>query len=131
MPFVKCLSGFAEVPYQVPPWSLPVAKRMAKNKPKEAYLVPAPKARLYPKVLIVKCLPGGAEGPYQGQPLSPRKSFKRTYLVPGWKARLSARHVWKMQNFAKVITSHDVLEPLKQALLASRDANISGPKFAA
>ena len=76
MPFVKCLAGFAEVPYQVPPWSLPVAPRMPKNKPKEAYLVPAPKARLYPKVLIVKCLPGGAEGPYQGPPLSPRKSFK-------------------------------------------------------
>ena len=97
MPFVECLSGFAEVPYQVPPWSLPVAPRMPKNKPKEAYLVPAPKARLYPKVLIAKCLPGGAEGPYQGQPLSPRKVLK-TYLVPGWKARLSARHVWKMQN---------------------------------
>ena len=66
MPFVKCPSGFAEVPYQVPPWSLPVAPRMPKIKPKEAYLVPAPKARLYPKVLIAKCLPGGAEGPYQG-----------------------------------------------------------------
>ena len=80
MPFVKCLSGFAEVPYQVPPWSLPVAPRMPKNRPREAYLVPAPKARLYPKVLIAKCLPGGAEGPYQGQPISPRKSFKN---VPG------------------------------------------------
>ena len=100
MPFAKCLSGFAEVPYQVPPWSLPVAPRMPKNKPKEAYLVPAPKARLYPKVLIAKCLQGGAEGPYQGQPLSPRKSLK-TYLVPGWKARLSARHVWKMQTLPR------------------------------
>ena len=69
MPFVKCLLGFAEVPYQVPPWSLHVAK----NKPKEAYLVRALKARLYPKVLIAKCLPGGAEGPCQGQPLSPPK----------------------------------------------------------
>ena len=76
MPFMKCLSGFAEVPYQVPPWSLPVAARMPKNKPKEAYLVPASKARLYPKVLIAKCLLRGAEGPYQGQPLSPRKCFK-------------------------------------------------------
>ena len=74
MPFVKCFSGFVEVPYQVPPWSLPVAPRMPKNKPKEAHLVPAPKARLYPKVLIAKCLPWGAEGPCQGQPLSPRKS---------------------------------------------------------
>ena len=76
MPFVKCLSGFAEVPYQVPPWSLPVAPRMPKIKPKEAYLVQAPKARFYPKVLIAKCLPGRAEGPYQGQPLSHRKCFK-------------------------------------------------------
>ena len=76
MPFVKCLSGFAEVPYQVPPWSLPDAPRMPKNKSKEAYLVPAPKARLYRKVLVAKCLPGGAEGPHQGQSLSPRKSFK-------------------------------------------------------
>ena len=49
---------------------------MPKNKPKEAYLVPAPKARLHPKVIIAKCLPGGAEGPYQGQPLSPQKRFK-------------------------------------------------------
>ena len=76
MPFVKCLSGFAEVPYQVPPWSLPDAPRMPKNKSKEAYLVPAPKARLYHKVLVAQCLPGSAEGPYQGQPLSGRKSFK-------------------------------------------------------
>ena len=80
MPFVKCLSGFAEVPYQVPLWSLPVAPKMPKNKPKEAYLVPAPKARLYPRVLIGKCLRVGAEGPYQGPPLSPRKSLKN---VPG------------------------------------------------
>ena len=76
MPFVKSLSGFAEVPYQVPPWSLPVAPRMPQNKPREVYLVPDTKPRLYPKVLIAKCLPAGAEGPYQGQPLSPRKCFK-------------------------------------------------------
>ena len=93
MPFVKCLPGFAEVPYQVPPWSLPVAPRMPKNRPKEAYLVPAAKARLYPKVLIAKCLPGGAEGPYQGQPLSPRKCFKNVLSTRlegtfGCKARL-------------------------------------------
>ena len=96
MPFVKCLLGFAEVPYQVPPWSLPVAPRMPKNKPKEAYLVPAPKARLYPKVLIAKCLPGGAEGPYQGQPLSPRKvkTKKRTWYQVG-------RHVWVQGTFGK------------------------------
>ena len=52
MPFVKCLSGLAEVPYQVPPWSLPDAPRTPKNKSKEAHLVPAPKARLYRKVLV-------------------------------------------------------------------------------
>ena len=64
--------GATLVPPRCPknaPWSLPVAPRMPKNKSKEAYLVPAPKARLYPKVLIAKCLAGGAEGPYQGQPL--------------------------------------------------------------
>ena len=82
MPFVKCLAGFAEVPYlaevpyQVPPWSLPDAPRMPKNKSKEACRVPPPKARLYRKVLIEKCLPGCAEGPYQGPPLFPRKCFK-------------------------------------------------------
>ena len=42
-----------------------------------AYLVPAPKARLYRKVLVAKCLPGWAEGPYQGQLLSPRKCSKK------------------------------------------------------
>ena len=61
MPFVKCLSGLAEVLYQVPPWSLPDAPRMPKIKPKEAYLVPALKARLYRKVLVAKCLSGCAE----------------------------------------------------------------------
>ena len=49
MPFVKCLSGFAKVPYQVPPWSLPNAPRMPQN----------------------KCFPGCAERPCQGQPLFP------------------------------------------------------------
>ena len=68
---MKCLSGFAEVPYQVPPWSLPDAPRMPKNKSKEASLVPALKARLYRQVLVAKCLPGGAEGPYQA--ISPPK----------------------------------------------------------
>ena len=34
--------------------------------------IPAPKARLYRKVLVAKCLPGCAEGPCQGRPLSPR-----------------------------------------------------------
>ena len=77
MPFVKCLSGFAEVPYQVLLWSLPDAPRMPQNKSKEARLVPAPTARLYRKVLVAKCLPRGAEGPYQGQPLSPRKCLKK------------------------------------------------------
>ena len=76
IPFVKCVSGFAEVPYQVPTWTLPDAPRMPKNQSKEAYLVPAPKARLHRKVLVAKCLPGCAEGPCQGQPLSPRKCFK-------------------------------------------------------
>ena len=28
----------------------------------------------------------------------PPKMLLKTYLVPGWKAPLSARHVWKMQN---------------------------------
>ena len=63
---------------------------MLKNKSKEAYLVPAPKARLCRKVLVAKCLPGCAEGPYQGQPL-PLENALKTYLVPGWKARLSRR----------------------------------------
>ena len=49
---------------------------MPQNKFKEAYLVPALKARVYRKVLVAKCLPGCVEGPYQGQPLSPRKCFK-------------------------------------------------------
>ena len=35
MPFVKCLSGFSEVPYQVPPWSLPDAPRIPTNKLKD------------------------------------------------------------------------------------------------
>ena len=52
LPFVKCLSGFAEVPYQVPPWSLLDAPRMPKNKSKEAYLVRALKVHLYRKVLV-------------------------------------------------------------------------------
>ena len=73
MPFVKCLSGFAEVPYQVPPWPLPDASRMPKNKSKEAYLVPVPKACRYCKVLVVKCFAGCAEGPCQGQPHLPSK----------------------------------------------------------
>ena len=30
----------------------------------------------------------------------PPEKVKKTYLVPGWKARLSARHVWKMQRKA-------------------------------
>ena len=68
------------------------------NKSKEEYLVPAPKARLYRKVLIEKCLPGCAEGPYQGQPLVPPKMLLKTYLVPGGNTRLSARHVWTMQT---------------------------------
>ena len=110
MPFVKCLSGLAEVPYQVPPWSLPVAPRMPKNKPKEAYLVPAPKARLYPKVLIAKCLPGGAEDRTRDSHFPPEKVLK-TYLVPGWKARLSARHVWKMQIDA-ICYQHSLLTKL-------------------
>ena len=67
-PFPSSNSGFAEVPYQVPPWSLPDALRMPKNKSKEACLVPAPKARLYRKVLVAKCFPGCAEGPCLGQP---------------------------------------------------------------
>ena len=82
MPFVKCLSGFAEVPYQVPPWSLPVAPRMPKNKPKEAYLVPAPKARLYPIRFLLRSASHGVQrdrtrdSPFP----SPRKRFKN---VPG------------------------------------------------
>ena len=80
MPFLKCLSGFAEVPEGATlvagPSPMPQGPRMPNNKSKEARLVPAPKARLYRKVLVAKCLPGGAEGPYQGQPLSPRKCFK-------------------------------------------------------
>ena len=39
-------------------------------------MVPAPKARLYRKVLVEKCPPGCAEGPCQGQPRFPRKCFK-------------------------------------------------------
>ena len=78
MPFREVPFGFRRGTVPGPGATLlPVAPRMPKNKPKEAYLVPAPKARLYPKVLIAKCLPGGAEGPYQGQPLSPRKNFKK------------------------------------------------------
>ena len=135
MPFVKCLSGFAEVPYQVPPWSLPVAPRMPKNKPKEEYLVPAPKARLYPKVLIAKCLLGGAEGPYQGQPLCLRKCFKNvlgTRLEGTFecKARLENADLSSRtrpspdaisfgptipRKTPDMITSHGRLEPLKQA----------------
>ena len=98
MPFVKCLSGFAKVPYQVPPWSLPDAPGMLKNKSKEAYLAPAPKARLYRKVLVAKCHPGCAEGPYQGQLLSPPEYALKAYFVPGWKASSSARHVWKCRG---------------------------------
>ena len=94
---MRCLSGFAEVPSQVPPWSLPDAPRVPKNKSKEACLVPAPKARWYCKVLAVKGFPVGAVGPYQGQPLSPRKIVFKTHLVPGGKARLSGRNVWRMQ----------------------------------
>ena len=113
MPFVKCLAGFEEVPYQVPPWYLPNASRMPKNKSKEAYLLPAPKARLYRKVLMEKCLPGCADGPCQDSPFSPENALK-TYLAPGWKARLSTRHVWKMQiefslvpqNKAKIAVYH-------------------------
>ena len=76
MPFVKCLSGFAELWYQVPPWyGTSCPKNAPQKKSKEACLVPAPKARLYRKVLVAKCLPGCAEGPCQGQPLSPRKCF--------------------------------------------------------
>ena len=86
MPFVKCLSGLAEVPYQVPPWSFPDAPRMPKNKSKEAHLLLAPKARLYRKFLVAKCFPGCAEGPCQrDSPFPPRKCFKNWYLVPGWK----------------------------------------------
>ena len=82
MPFVKCLPGFAEVPYQVPPWSLHVAPRMPKNKPKEAYLVPAPKARLYPKRLIRSyCevpprLQGVQRDRTRDSPLSPENALK-------------------------------------------------------
>ena len=34
-------------------------------------------------------------------PFPPEIVFK-TYLVPGWKARLSARHVWKMQIYVYI-----------------------------
>ena len=75
----------------------PRCPRMPKNNFKEACPVPAPKARWYCKLLAVKCFPGCARGQYLGQPLSPQKWFEN--LVPGAKARLSGRHVWKMQIF--------------------------------
>ena len=122
MPFVECLSGLAEVPYQMPPWSLPrreyhqscsqpgfraekkgaisehflfiflwlgqkrsgqkkraqpwyahksgkcPGQRTPKNKSKEAYLAPAPKARWYCKFLAVKCFPWCAEGRTRDSP---------------------------------------------------------------
>ena len=37
-------------------------------------------------------------------PFLPENALK-TYLVPGWKARLSARHVWKMQKVAVVVVA--------------------------
>ena len=75
--YMKCV---AEVPYQVPPLSLPDAPRMPKSKSKEAYLVPASKARRYCKVLAVKCFSGCALVLCQGQPHVPSEIVKD---VPG------------------------------------------------
>ena len=52
------------------PSPLPDCPRMLPKKSNEAYLVRAPKARLYRKVLVAKCFEGCAEGPYQGKALS-------------------------------------------------------------
>ena len=92
MPFVKCLSGFGHRT-RCHSGPSPMPQECPQKKSKEACLVPAPKARLYRKVLVAKYLPGGAEGPYQGQLLSPRKCLKnvlgtRFQGTFGCKARL-------------------------------------------
>ena len=173
MPFVKCLSGFAEVPYQVPPWSLPVAPSRSRflgrgcdealfsekkgvfsekgggnsvnegfgkdfyrkgnsvkrfgpfteppdsENRKVAVLIPFPKISSYqecPKInpkkrtwyqprrhvcILRFLLRSASQGVHRDRtkdsPFPPESAFK-TYLVPGWTARLSARHVWIMQN---------------------------------
>ena len=68
MPFVKCLSGFAEVPYQVSPWSLPDAPRMA------TWYQPRRHVRIV-RFLLRSAFQGGAD------------------LVPGWKARFKHKQI--------------------------------------
>ena len=77
MSFMKCLLGFAEVPYQVPFWSLPDAPRMPKHKSREAYLVAAPKTRLYRKVLVAKCLQGVQRDRARDSPFPPENALKK------------------------------------------------------
>ena len=103
MPFVKCLSGFAEVSYQVPPWSLPDAPRMPRNKSQKLYLVQAPKARFLfvSQGSCCEVPPRVCRGTVPGTAPFPPEHALKTYLVPGWKARLSARHVWKTQTPAQ------------------------------
>ena len=87
LPFVKFLSGFAEVPYQVPPWSLPDAPKNAQTMSKEAYLVPTPKARLYRRVRVANFANPPASYRSLSGPLGPKsqKGLKKVSrpLAPG------------------------------------------------
>ena len=50
--------------------------------------------------------PRGCRGTVPGTAPFPPENALKTYLVPGWKARLSARHVWKMQIVARQAARH-------------------------
>ena len=128
---------------------LPMPKN-AQHISKEAYLVPAPKARLYRKVLAAKCLPWCAEGLYQGKPLSPRKSLKNVlgtrlegtfeckahlenaelvvtrspFYHPQTSLRLALRHSLPVQR--QILRTGHVLEKIVQNLCAGHSRQVPG-----
>ena len=57
---------------------------MPKTKSKEAYLVPAPKARWFCKVLAVKCFLECAEGPYHSTEKSDTQMISAKVQISGY-----------------------------------------------
>ena len=106
------------------------APRMPKNKSKEAYLVPAPRHVCIARFLLQSASQGVQRDNTRDSPFLPEKALK-TYLVPGWKARLSARHVWKMQIYMTGTVTVAVFIPwhficIAVTILAVAKKNIPG-----
>ena len=95
MPFVKCLSGVAEVPCQVPPLSLPPpnAPRMPKNISKKNVPGASPEGTLVLQGSCCEVLPSACRGTVAGRAPFPSKWFEnvlgtRCEGTFEWRARL-------------------------------------------